>query len=244
MRDSIRANPAVPRMVWEAVYPLFHQDRRWSGSEYSDRKSAFSTIYRDNRWGSRESVSGRGSTLDNTGSVRTELPKLLEALDVETFLDAPCGDFNWARHLRLPERTRYIGGDIVEALVADLQDKYSDARHRFINIDIVDGPLPQADLWLCRHVLFHLSNADIRATLRNFAASSIEWLVTESLFTGTTNADITSGGFRLINLLAPPFGLPKPVDSFADYYPPNAPVHLCRWSRAQVADAARRWPAD
>lgn len=241
IREAIRANPTMPRVVWQAVYPLFQKNWHWPGVEYTDRASAFTTIYKDNRWGSAESVSGRGSTLENTGTVRTILPKLMADLKVGTFLDAPCGDFNWARHVVFPDGTNYIGGDIVDDLIANLQTRYGDHCHNFINLDIVDGKLPAADFWLCRHVLFHLSNDDIKATLANFAASSIAWLLTDSLSAVNENIAIKSGGFRLINLRAPPFNLPRPIRSFPDYYPPNAPVHLCLWSRAQVAQAVGKW---
>lgn len=240
-RTAIRAYPTIPRLIWQTIYPLIQADRRWVGTEYGDRKSAFETIYEENRWGSPESVSGRGSTLDFTGTVRSLLPGLLADLKVRTYLDAPCGDFNWARHLQLPAGTQYIGGDIVDALVADLQARYTDSTHSFINLDIVDGQLPAADLWLCRHVLFHLSNDDVMATLRNFANSSIDWLLTDSLTHMKINGTIKSGGFRLINLEAAPFNLPRPFRKFADYYPPDAPIHLCLWSREQVAATARTW---
>jgi hypothetical protein len=242
IRTAIRRYPTIPRFVWQAIYPLLQRENRWAGDEYSDRKNAFTTIYKENRWGSPESVSGIGSTLDFTGSVRSLLPRILEDLKVRTYLDAPCGDFNWAKQLQLPPGTRYIGGDIVDSLIADLQSRHADATHSFINLDIVDGQLPAADLWLCRHVLFHLSTEDIMATLRNFAASSIDWLLTDSLATIRTNSTIKSGGFRLVNLEAAPYNLPNPTRKFPDYYPPDAPVHLCLWSRAQVAAVSSNWP--
>lgn len=242
VRNGIRAYPTLPRMAWQAVYPFIQSENRWAGTEYSDRKGAFTTIYNGNRWASPESVSGRGSTLDFTGTIRDRLPPLLAELEIRTFLDAPCGDFNWAQHLRLPAGTNYIGGDIVEDLIANVRTRHADPTHSFINLDIVDGVLPAADLWLCRHVLFHLSTDDVMATLRNFAASSVTWLLTDSLSTIKTNSTIRSGGFRLVNLEIAPFNLPRPRRKFPDYYPPDPPVHLCLWSRAEVAAAVAKWP--
>ena len=82
--------------------------------------------------------------------------KFLNSLNVKVFLDAPCGDFNWMQHVELPEETLYIGGDIVGRLIEDLQQAHGNPTRSFRKLDIVEGPLPKADLWLCRDVLFHL----------------------------------------------------------------------------------------
>ncbi len=42
----------------------------------------------------------------------------------------------------------------------------------------MEGPLPKADLWLCRDVLFHLPNKDVITVLANFANSEIPYLLT------------------------------------------------------------------
>src|SRR3990172_6563117 len=61
-----------------------------------DAKDVFTYIYtRNDVWTSGESRSGVGSELGTTETIRKELPKLLAMLDVQVFLDAPCGDFNW-----------------------------------------------------------------------------------------------------------------------------------------------------
>jgi hypothetical protein len=49
------------------------------------------------------------------------LERYLKTLNVQVFLDVPCGDFNWMKHVTLPHGTRYIGGDIVASLVHDSQ---------------------------------------------------------------------------------------------------------------------------
>src|SRR4051812_27850000 len=63
--------------------------------------AVFSDIYRNNSWGDAESVSGRGSTLARTEVIRRSLPGLLESVGARSLLDAPCGDFNWMRHVEL-----------------------------------------------------------------------------------------------------------------------------------------------
>jgi hypothetical protein len=46
----------------------------------------FTLIYHRNAWGSQESVSGSGSTLANTQSIRKQLPVLFTSLTLRPFL--------------------------------------------------------------------------------------------------------------------------------------------------------------
>lgn len=73
----------------------------------------FSKIYENNSWGESESVSGPGSSLQQTRAIRMSLPSLLKTLQVETMLDAPCGDFHWMKEVDLSFLSMYIGADIV-----------------------------------------------------------------------------------------------------------------------------------
>ena len=181
----------------------------------ADRKTIFAHHYRTNFWGDQESLSGPGSSLKYTENLRAHLPGLLSDLGVKTFLDAPCGDFNWMRMVELPEGVQYHGCDIVPELVDRLQKEYGDDRRRFSVLDIVDDEIPRADLWMCRDVLFHLNNREVFRVLKKFADSEIPWLLTTSHRQGK-NQDTTTGGFRLLNLEAAPFGLPPAERYIAD----------------------------
>jgi hypothetical protein len=75
----------------------------------------FSKIYQNRIWGG----SGPGSTLAYTKSFRKELECFLGERRIGTLFDAPCGggDMKWMRVVELPPYTKYIGGDIVSALI-------------------------------------------------------------------------------------------------------------------------------
>ena len=60
-----------------------------------------------NGWQSPESKSGGSSTLSATAAIRAALPRLLSDLGVAVLIDAPCGDFNWMRHVDLPVQNVY-----------------------------------------------------------------------------------------------------------------------------------------
>ena len=79
-------------------------------------KEVFTDIFEGNKWRCRESASGAGSTLSWTKNLRAGLPILLKGLGIQTFLDVPCGDFNWAKEVNWGD-VFYIGGDIVESLI-------------------------------------------------------------------------------------------------------------------------------
>jgi hypothetical protein len=237
LKSLMRRNPAVFNPLWALAYPMVRRDERYAGHEYVDRGEAFDTIYRQNRWGSGESRSGKGSTLHYTRPLRASLARCLDRLKVGVLLDAPCGDFNWMRHVELPSGARYVGGDIVAPLIEELREKSGDATHEFCRMDIVEEPLPHADLWLCRDVLFHLSNAEILKVLRNFCHSSIPHMLTTTYHFQKFNSDIKSGGFRFINLRLPPFVLPKPISVIEDFVAPEPPRYLGLWSRAQIRTA-------
>jgi hypothetical protein len=235
IKRLMRSCPAIFNPLWSLTYTwVIHRDEKYLGDEYTDRLEAFRTIYRENRWASSESVSGRGSTLAYTAALRKSLTRCLSKLKVETFLDAPCGDFNWMQYVTLPPGTRYIGGDIISELVDTLQRAHGGERYSFHTIDIVKDPLPAADLWLCRDVLFHLPNKDIEAVLTNFANSRVSFFLTTTYYFPKRNLDVKAGGFRFINLRRPPFGLPKPLLRIRDFVAPEPPRYLGLWSRQQI----------
>lgn len=243
LRSTATRFPTLANAAWRVAYPAFRRDERHAGEEYSeDRKQTFETIFVENRWQSEESRSGDGSSLDQTIILRARLPGLMQALGAKTLLDAPCGDFNWMQAVELPDSVTYVGGEIVPTLVEGLTARHGGERRTFVQLDIVSDPLPDADLWLCRDVLFHLSEADIRAALTNFVRSDIGHLLTTTYEFVTENRDIRSGGFRFINLQRPPFNFPRPRLTIDDFLAPEPPRKLGLWSRDEVATALAAWP--
>lgn len=209
-----------------------------------DKQAVFSEIYEHNLWSDVESRSGAGSTMAYTAGIRAALEKLLAARNVQVFLDAPCGDFHWMQAVKTPPGMRYIGGDIVPALVAATKARHGDETHAFIELDITQGPLPKADLWMCRDCFFHLSYADIARALQQFAKADIPlFLVTTHIDPKDgkfANRDINTGDARPIDLLAAPFNFPDPVERFDDWVAPFAPREMGLWTREQILPVAER----
>jgi hypothetical protein len=226
----------------DGAHAYLKQLRERLALAFADRRQAFQRIHDHNLWGTTESVSGPGSHLAATESIRRELPALVRRLGIATLLDAPCGDLNWMRHILPDMGIRYIGADLVPAVVERARAATDWPEASFLVLDIVEDPLPEADLWLCRDCLFHLSNADVFAALANFLRSGIPLLLT-TIHTGPEpkNRDIRSGAFRWFDLFQPPFNVPRaPVALFDDYQPGWPPRQMVCVTREQVADALAR----
>ena len=167
-----------------------------------------------NKWGDAESVSGKGSNLQSTEELRKLLPPLLKELGVRSMLDLPCGDFHWMAHVDLTG-IDYLGADIVPDLIERNREKHARAGVSFAVVDLIEGPVPKADLVFVRDCLVHLSNDHARRALEKIRASGSTYLLTTT-FPGTANTDIVTGEWRAIDLTRPPFGLPEPMRLIAE----------------------------
>ena len=175
------------------------------------QQATFAEIFRTNTWGSAESVSGPGSTVARGLDFQQEFISLLDAWNVRSLLDAPCGDFNWMRHLLAHRDLPYTGVDIVAELIAANSRVYTTPSRRFICADMTRDDLPKADMILCRDALVHLSLADARAAIRNFQRSGSQYLLATTFINHSRNTDVVTGGWRPLNLQAPPFSFPAPL---------------------------------
>jgi hypothetical protein len=190
--------------------------RSWLRGSRKRHREVFSRIYRENEWGSAESVSGIGSTRERADQFRPALLGLLSALGVRTLLDAPCGDFNWAEYVAGAVET-YIGVDVVDELVDTNRRRHGSANRLFLLGDITRDPLPKSDLILCRDALVHFSFADIWASLDNFRRSGAEYLLTTTFCEKPANINMRSGGWRVLNLEAAPFHFPPPMQMIDEH---------------------------
>jgi len=169
----------------------------------------FEQIYKTNLWSDTESRSGAGSSLDATASLRISLPPLLRSLDTRRLLDVPCGDFNWMSHVDLTG-IDYVGGDIVESIIETNRARYESADRKFMRVDLTSGPLPDADVILCRDCLVHFSFANIMAAFRTMRGSRARYLLTTTFLDREANKDIVDGDWRPLNLVQAPFLLRPP----------------------------------
>jgi len=196
----------------------------------------FSDIYQNRVWLNDRpsgSLSGLGSELVNTDSVREQLQPLLTELNTQTLLDVGCGDFLWMKEINLD--CQYIGIDVVEDVIAVNDRVYASERRIFQKLDATIDALPKADTVLCREVLFHLRFADIWRVLANIKRSQAVFLIATNDSCLRYNADIVSGDFRLLNLQRAPFYFPSPNISIPDdRFSPGRTLSV--WKTSELAN--------
>lgn len=172
----------------------------------------FQRIHDTNLWGAAESVSGLGSEIDATATLRAELPALLRRLEATSLLDAPCGDGGWIARAGLG--VRVTGIDIVPDLIEDLRSRAArgDIAGDYHLADITADPLPRCDAILCRDCLVHLSFANIARATANFRSSGARFLITTTFPEWQVNTDCEDGDWRALNFERAPFSWGAPLE--------------------------------
>lgn len=183
------------------------------GKQHQGREAreVFESIAQNSTWISEESLSGIGSTMEQTRGIIQQLPAFLAKWNITSLLDAPCGDFNWMQHVNL-RGISYTGGDIVPTIAERNQARFGSDMRTFQVLDLMSSPLGSHDLLFCRDCLVHLSCDHIRLVIQNLRSSGIRYLLTTHFPEEPANEDIVTGGWRPLNLTLEPFFFPEPLD--------------------------------
>ena len=193
-------------------------------------KEIFEKIITENVWkiGGIDTPCGQGSTIEYTTNLRKELPNFLLKHNIQSMLDAPCGDFLWMSQIDLPKNFKYFGGDISKTLIKNNKEKYKD--FEFFLFDITTDELLEVDLLLCRDCLIHFSFSDIDTFFRNLVKSKVKFiLLTNHKKDRYNSKDISTGDCRPINFTKFPFNFENPIDSINDTYDGFIERSLCLW---------------
>ena len=174
-------------------------------------EETFHKIFEETSWNvqTEESVSGEGSTLEQTRELINELPEVLRNLGVQTILDAPCGDFNWMKFVDLTD-IKYTGADIVPSIIQNNKDSYGSLNRDFVVLDLINDDLPKVDVIFSRDCLVHFSFEMIKDAIQNIKKSGSKYLMTTHFSDQDSNKDILTGGWRPLNLCLEPFNFPVP----------------------------------
>ncbi|MXQ52261.1 class I SAM-dependent methyltransferase [Shimazuella sp. KC615] len=191
-------------------------------------KKIFTDIYESNLWGGTESLSGPGSSLMEVEPLMRKLPHLFELFEINSILDAPCGDFHWMSKIPL-NIDKYFGVDIVSEIVENNNRKYKSDSYEFLERDVTQDALPSTDLILCRDLLVHLSFEDIKKWFQNVSKNDYTYLLTTHYPSVIDNLDINTGDWRPINFCRPPFSFDAPLVMMREYQSFKT-LSLWRWS--------------
>jgi len=129
--------------------------------------SIFGEVYEKKMWGGKTAprwFSGRGSVDYNTEKYREYVQQFIQEHDIKSVVDVGCGDFRLGELMDW-SGISYIGTDVVGELVERNNKKYASDNIKFVECDITEDDLPEADLCLVRQMFQHFSNDDILAAL-------------------------------------------------------------------------------
>jgi len=153
------------RKLW--VIPKLH--RTYGKLTAAD---AFSRIYESSLWSPTDGASYDSSASGIGVAAESFVRQVIEFMKnrgIESIADLGCGDFQVGQRITSRCDVKYVGVDIVQAMVARNQISFGNDRISFLCADLAVDPLPDADLCLIRQVLQHLSNAEIHAVLENIS---------------------------------------------------------------------------
>ena len=188
----------------------------------TDRVSLFTDLTFG--YGNSTPLSGPGSTLDRTKTIRQILSDMVQTYDIKTMIDAPCGDLTWMSYFLKEHPTiGYTGYDASQRSLKRASDRLREmhiTNATLINEDIVKTTFPKVDLIFERDGLQHLSNGAALQILKNYADSGSTFLLATMNLThyNQWNRNIEDGEYRPINLLLPPFRLPSPIAIFSEQH--------------------------
>jgi SAM-dependent methyltransferase len=175
--------------------------------------TTFNRIYAEGTWGkdsAGKGTSGTGSTLEITREYRVYVEDFMKKHSVTSVVDAGCGDWSFSSAIDWGDAS-YLGIDIASDVIAAVRNKHEKGRSKFQVGDITDE-LPAADLLISKDVLQHLSNELVHRFIRNnLRKGKYKWVILTN-DRGSENRDVASGGYRAIDLAAPPFEVRGLVD--------------------------------
>jgi hypothetical protein len=198
MKSHTKARTLLKKITPNALKELYRKIKKYKNTEPA-AKDVFKKIKENNSWGSSESVSGTGSSLEQTEILVVELSKLIKEKRIKTFIDIPCGDFNWMRNVDFLD-VDYIGADIVDEIIKENIEKYETFNKKFMVIDIIKDSLPKSDIVFVRDCFVHLSYKNIFKAIKNIKRSGSKYLLTTTFTSVNKNNNIVTGNWRPLNL--------------------------------------------
>lgn len=187
-------------------------------SESNDNLDIFSQIYEENVWGFG---SGTGSLVENCYPLIGWLQVFLSRNKIQSMTDYGCGDWQWMQYVGLTG-IDYLGIDVVESVITKNQERFSQKNIQFRSGSILSN-IRGSDLALMKDVLQHLPNSSVNAIVDS-AIKSSKFVISINGHWGDrrANPDILPGGYRAIDLSAPPFEYN--VTNLYEYYPSSKEV--------------------
>lgn len=144
-----------------------------------------------------------------------QFPAVFQELEIQTLLDCGCGNSAWFRTADL-SGIKYLGVDIVEPLITELQAQYTTLIRKFQKMNVVRDPPETADLWLARDLLCMYPKSQMMLFFQRFLESKSSFLALSSIDTVHVYADYAIGSWIPLNLQRAPLYMPEPMMELED----------------------------
>lgn len=171
-------------------------------------------IYKTWAWGA--SKSGPASTLEKTAQLCDQLSAAFQELEIQSILDCGCGDGRWILDVVKSAGIQYLGVDIVEPLVTDLQETATTNTAKFQKMNILRDPPETADLWLARDFLCLYPKPEMMLFFQRFLESKSPFVAITSVDTQRVYQKYSVGSYIQLNLQRDPLQLPEPLMELED----------------------------
>lgn len=172
-------------------------------------EETFTNVYKNCIWGVNENgegFSGDGSRVENAIPYMLFLQNFLKTHQIKSVVDVGCGDWTFSRYLEWND-AKYIGIDVVKSVIEKNTRQFASDQISFIHASGTTYDLPKADLLICKDVLQHLSNDEIFAFIHQIGKFKHCLITNDIDLNGPNNQDISTGGWRKIDLFSSPFYL-------------------------------------
>ena len=161
----------------------------------------FNTIYKYNLW---IFGSGSGSIAINNKKYIEFLKTFLKNNKINNICDIGCGDWQLAKNIDWTGMN-YLGIDCVDTIIKN-NLKHSKTNIKFICKDILNYKIPNAELYIIKDVLQHLSNSDITTLINKLTKNNYRFIIiVNDVSTINLNLNIKNGMYRPLDLNKSPF---------------------------------------
>uniref|UniRef100_A0A6C0IWH0 Methyltransferase domain-containing protein n=1 Tax=viral metagenome TaxID=1070528 RepID=A0A6C0IWH0_9ZZZZ len=173
----------------------------------------FDNIYKYNLW---IFGSGSGSLKINNYYYLDFLKKFLKQNNIKSVCDLGCGDWQTLKHINW-DGIRYLGIDCVEDVISKNIKYYQKSNIKFINKNILEFNIPQAEVYILKDILQHLSLKSINTIFDKLKKKKFKYIIiVGDICNINCNIDITDGLYRPLDLNKAPFS--KNLKVFNTYY--------------------------
>jgi SAM-dependent methyltransferase len=152
-------------------YRILKYKNKYKSIDKLSLKDKFSHIYQNQLWNqnkiNQKFFSGSGTYNKKVLEAYYRIIKKLSLKNKNlSVADLGCGDFNVGKRL-YPIVKKYYAIDIVKNLIIFNKKKFRSKKIIFLNLDLTNDILPNADIGIIRQVLQHLSNSNIKKIIDN-----------------------------------------------------------------------------